>query len=138
VAVVGIVAALAMDRLPPWLAQWHAIRLQQALAAVQTADTRFQFACGAQPTARDCSRLTIDGLNVDGAFGHPAATASGIARLARLPAMGLALREVQRDGVPAQTVAAGPNASRTCEFTYVQPPKQGAAAAIVSVPSSCL
>lgn len=136
VVVWGVVLSMALAELPPWLTRLRELRLAQALAAVRVADTRFRAACSAVPR-QACDQLSFDGQAIEGVHGHAAATATGIARLAQLDEMNLILKPGLRDGVPALTVAVLSPTAQSCEFTYVQPPMQGAAAAIESLHVSC-
>ena len=136
VIVAGIVLAMALAQLAPWLAWWRETRLLQALSAVRTADLQFQLACGATP-GRQCDALLLDGLAIAGIHGHPSASVSGIAALARLSELGLILLPGTLQGVPALTVVVPSATPASCTFTYVQPPMQGAVAAIESVQKSC-
>lgn len=136
VVVSGILLSMGLAELAPWLARVREVRLAQALAAVRVADTRFRAVCSAVP-GQACDQLNFDGQAIEGAHGHAAATASGIARLAQLHEMNLVLKPGQLDGVPALTVAVPSPTPESCEFTYVQPPLQGAAAEIKSLRVSC-
>jgi len=132
--VIAVLSAVFLNSLEPWQSRTREVQLQAALASLHAADTRFQAAC---PSLNDCARLTFDGQAVAGAYGRPAASSDGIARLAGLTTPDWALHPEPHDGVPALRIRVASAAPGRCELLYVQAPRQGAAPVIQTLHPSC-
>ena len=140
--VIGVLIALALPRLAAPVVEARQLRLKMLLNATRTTAGLFNLRCttrdpGAQPS---CDRLALDGQEVAGVHGWPAASADGIAKALNLsgPTADIDWQLERIEGVPALRARLKPiGVVGTCEFIYAQAASPGAVPRIELIDASC-
>jgi hypothetical protein len=139
VAVIGVLIALALPRLAVPIVAARQVRLKMLVATARNTAALFHGRCQASG-GESCQRLKLDGLEVSGIHGWPAASADGIATALNLggPVTDIDWQPERIEGVPALRARLKPiGVVGTCEFIYAQAASPGAAPRIELIDASC-
>jgi type II secretory pathway pseudopilin PulG len=143
-AVVGVLIAVALPRMDGARVAARQVRLQSLMATAQSSAMLFHLRCEAQAATAGadprCEQVTLEGQNIAGVHGWPAANANGIAEALKLwgPVADIDWQPDRLDGVPALRATLTPTkVAGTCEFIYAQAASPGAAPRIELTDASC-
>lgn len=136
-AIVGVLIAIALPRMDGARVAARQVRLKSLLATAQSSAMLFNLRCQGQAA---CDTLVLEGRQVAGVHGWPAASEAGIVTALKPwgPVADIDWRPERVNGVPALRARLTPTAvAGACEFIYAQAAAAGEAPRIELIDASC-